>query len=426
MLKRDNVYRTSWILLVLAVLVYAIALSSLTSNDSFINSYPFITDDGFDWLFQGESLAARLQGTNVATIPMLRDPVFVTVTALDALVGGRGFVVMFALSVSLFASHAFLVLLTERFNVGALVSAMLLLVSIISPLSDFRLFVLADPLAIAFMAGSVFFIVRHLLEGGNRWPVLAGLCAILGALTQTYAVIPFIIGMVVSTLGKSDTGKEQVGKIYLTLAVCGVIILLKVCWALSIAHEDRPATFALLKPSLEMWRFYLNVWTVVYVPLLPLVVVGLVYWKGRGFPNGNVVAFLTITVITFAGLSFCYQWPEARFTFNYYIIVMMLLVVLFGRMESSPRRALNTQVSVASSIPLAVGIFLLPSNPWQPALNTLDFAPERSWLLEAYQAQPNDRLLKPGADICTLPAAESPYRQRIFEEYIRLKQSEIE
>ncbi len=405
------------------MLCYAIVLASLTSNDSFINTYPFITDDGFDWLFQGHALAALIQGAEVPSLPILRDPVFVLVTALDALLGGRGFLVVFALSAALFATHAFLILMAERFNVGAVVSLTMLLVALASPLFYFRLFVLSDPLAVAFMAGSAFCMVCHFHDGAHRWFISSALLATLGALTQTYALIPFIVGVCVYCILKTRTRSEQISKLWLLFAICLVVVLTKVIWAYLIPHDDRPTTFGLLQASFKMWPFYRNVWTLVFIPLVPLAAVGLIYWRSQGSVYCSLLAFLGATVAAFAGLSFFYQWPEARFTFNYYIIVIMLLVALFGRKTTSLKPAPSAQVMLAACMPVAVGACLLPSNPWQPTLNTLSFAPERSWLFEASQAHPDDRLLRTATDIDTLPVAASPYRQRVFEAYLRLIQS---
>jgi hypothetical protein len=73
---------------------------------------------------------------------------------------------------------------------------------------------------------------------------------------------------------KNRHSVEQIIKVYLLASVCMLLALLKIAWAQAIEHENRPVTVGLLKPSCEMWQFYLNVWTLVYVSLMRLAAVG--------------------------------------------------------------------------------------------------------------------------------------------------------
>ena len=74
-------------------------MARLISGD-FLNSYPFISDDGFDWVAQGFGLKGIVLDGDNSVWPILRPPVFVFVTFLDAMIGTGGYLIVGAISLS--------------------------------------------------------------------------------------------------------------------------------------------------------------------------------------------------------------------------------------------------------------------------------------------------------------------------------------
>src|SRR5262245_9767917 len=73
----------------LGVLAYGVLLSRRAGGNDFLNSYPFVPADGFDWFYEGAVLADRLRGYCTPALWILRDPVFVLICALDELLRAR-------------------------------------------------------------------------------------------------------------------------------------------------------------------------------------------------------------------------------------------------------------------------------------------------------------------------------------------------
>lgn len=409
-----------WLILGTVTLAYGLLLVRLTGGNDFFNSYPFITDDGFDWLYQGLSLSARLAGQAVPPLPVLRDPGFVLVTALDTVLRTKGLLVLLTLAASLFAANAFLLLILERCAVSRAVSLALLVITLASPLFYFRLFVLSDPLAVALMCGSAWAMVLYLLSNGRRHLVLSAAFAITGALTQTYAAIPFLCGAAIATFARRKQRGEWKWPLVALLVSAVLIGFLKMAWKTALPHESQPKTFGLLQPSLDMWNFYLDLWTLTFAPLAPVLLVAVLRWRLQGSPRASAVLFLASVVAVFAGLTFVYQWREARFTFIYYPLVPMLLGVLSGPGNGRLKLSLTAASLASAVLVLTLGWVWLPANPWEPKLETLAFAPERSWAVLALHAKPVDRMSL-AAPQARISDDLSPYAKRIHREYLLLK-----
>jgi hypothetical protein len=213
-------------------------------------------------------------------------------------------------------------------------------------------------------------------------------------MTQTYAAIPFIVGTAVSGIAKDRPrcSRLNTGAILVGFVTC--VVALNLVWRAAMPHEEVPAPFGSLKLSFDMVPFYARVWSLVYVPLLPFVAAALSDWwrSGRRFPSEAVL--LGVTVVVFAGLSVFYQWAEARFTFIYQPVVLLLLMSLASPAEvTTPPRARPVGLAMAGAICSAVLVagsvavtplayYGTPAFTWRP---------RSSWILEAWFARPVDR-----------------------------------
>lgn len=134
---------------------------------SYFNSYPFIPPAGFDSILEGFALFLRLSGGAVAPLPLLGPPVFVLVTALDAALRANGLLVVLSIACGIYAMHLGMMLIADRLHVSPRVTAAFIVASLFMPLAYFRLWILSDPIAIAFMVFSLYGLFRHEGPGGR-------------------------------------------------------------------------------------------------------------------------------------------------------------------------------------------------------------------------------------------------------------------
>jgi hypothetical protein len=420
-------------LLYVGVLAYALLLGRLLGGD-LLNSYPFVTDDGFDWVYQGHALYERAAGLSAPALYVLRDPVFVFVSAVDAALQAQGAAIIFALAISFLATGVVLLSAASFYRVPVLVSGCIVLIILFTPLNFFRLWVLADPVAVAISTASAFAMVHYLRRRSRRSLAGAAVLAVVGGMTQTYAAIPFFVGIFVAALASARSREHRLETAVAFVTVGACLVVLKLAWIAALPHEIRPTTFALLRPSFAMARFYANVWTLSFGPLLPLVVGAVYSWYrgGRHFPAE--ILFLSGTVFAFAFLSFIYQHPEARFTFLYLPIVLLLLTALASpgpagsaHHHEARRRAAASAGSVLSLVLILLQLGITPRDQWEPKVRTAAWRPAQSWVGQAWFAQPQDRfgLGAPGVEgafsRATLPRGMTPYAARIVDDYFALR-----
>src|SRR4030095_13559799 len=300
-------------------------------GNDFLNSYPFVEVDGFDWFYEGAALADRFRGYCAPVFWILRDPAFVLICALDEVLRAQGLVVIFSHTLSFLATGVILLQAGRLDCVPLTVIAAVTLITLVQPLNYVRLFVLPDPLAVAFLTASAYAMLRHLRTRSVATLTVSAIFALLGGVTQTYAAIPFIVGLAVGGIAGARSRKVLLALRVAFVAFAACLVALKLAWRAAIPHDALPPTFSFLQPSFQMARFYAIVWSLAYVPLLPLGGTVLISWLRGGRRFSAEVLFLGTTVFTFAFLSFFYAWAEARFTFIYQPIVFLLLIALSSR-----------------------------------------------------------------------------------------------
>jgi hypothetical protein len=430
-----------FVILAAATIIYALFLGRMSGGGMIFNSYPFISDDGFDWLYQGCSLHDRLSGALVPSLHVLRDPGFVFIVALDSFMGETGAILLLAHAFSFFTTGLSILVIGGQFRVRAAVISSVIIIFILFPLNFFRLFILTDPLAVAFLSGSACSFVIYIHGDDRRHLILAATLALMGGMTQTYAAIPFFIGITLDALLKISRRQRLALPLILFLSVTIGMIFFKVAWGWALPHLARPASFGLIRPSFNNAEFYLHAWGYVFIPLIPAFSCGIWWWrKHAGVPHTHAptttdrraLSFLAACVIVFATLSFFYQWPDARFTFIYFPIVLMLLLRLGagteGKAESMHAKAIPAGFT-ASVILVALQSVITPETYWTPRLDELKWNPKGSWIAHAAQARATDRLgvgfdckkrLPPAVNI---PTGISKYQNIIFNDYVALRGS---
>ncbi len=396
----------------------------------FFNSYPFISDDGFDWIAQGVAFNERLSGIDVSPWPVLRNPVFVLVSALDDAVGASGGVIVLANGAAVALTLASLGWLGRKVGHGGPALCAVLLAFYFSTLGFWRLWILSDTLCVAFMTASFSLAIGHLLEPDRRLIYPAAMLAVAAGLTQTYGVIAFCGVVFIAIVGRLLSG-GTIGRALPASLVAALALTfgLQKLWAATIPHGMQPAQFEMLQFSAAMTGYYLNVWATtfgVFVPLMVTAVVMRLRW--RLWPR-LYEAGLAATLLGFVGLSYFYQWPESRFTFIYLSVFFAVLLMLcrppIGAVAESS--TVETRLIWSCAASALIGLLVVPFDYWTPKLMGTRIDWNRAWVGEALLTPPADRFdlahhCPTIAVVCpaaSAPPQASPYRQQMFDQYKR-------
>ena len=373
--------------------LYFILIARLT-NGNLLNSFPFISQDGFDWLFEGKYIEIALSRRSLSGLPLpyaLRQPVFVGISTVDAVLGSRGLFVITSLAISLFLTMLLVFGTLKLLGVSTRIALWGILLFIFNPLGYYRFWILSDQIAIMFMHLSTFLLLLS-DEGSKRKRYIQGAAAaVVGGWTQVYALIPYGLATIIFIVVKrAKSGLWDFKLFYLSglaLTIWGILLVL---WYKIIPHETNINQFALLGLNLNMANFYINTLSFAFIPYIPLVAyTALEFTRGNRIVLGTNEALIVAVVVCFAILSFFYQWPEARFTFLYAGYVVILACVALQKIPGGSAKGVVGAVSLA--LTLFVSLLVVPGNYWQPNLREIRFDFERSWLAQAIRARPVDR-----------------------------------
>jgi len=301
----------------------------------FFNSYPFISDDGYDWIYEGIALSDLLQKGKLEPWPILRSPGFVLISTIDAWFRANGGVILGAQVIGTFLALAALVWLAGIFRVSALPTLCGLVALYLSPLGQMRLYVLSDALASGLLALSVAAYCHYrYLRGGNVALVVVCLFSLGAALVQTYGLIPLLVlsafDLVRDWLRAKPLDLRLVIGVFLTTFMFVSMLWL---WTSLIPHLDRPNQFSLLKLSTAMSPFYLRTWVFAFGLFIPLLLISMLQrmsHKLSAVIKGGAAQSLGMLILAFMTITFFYQWEESRFTFIYQPVFFAWILVLLA------------------------------------------------------------------------------------------------
>lgn len=379
-----------YVVMALAAVAVLVVMRRLTNGD-FLNSYPFMSPDGFDWVFEGAyvhrlTVAGR---DSIAPATVLRAPMFVFISWLDSIAYDRGIVIAVAIALAVLVSGSYVVRMLEEFGVRWWIRLWAALIFVLSPFSYFRAWVLADAIAIAFMHMNVYCLVKLQRTGDTRWLIAAAATMCLGGWTQTYAIIPFLVGIAIIGLGHRSSRVRVVKWATIVGASLAVYVAALVIWYRAIPHEGVPVQFGLLQLSLTMLPFYRNVWAFYFGPYAVILIYYLFSLRA-GTPRIRAdVSIVVASVVAFAFLLLFYQWREARFSGFYFGLVVILAALMLDRAAYQRMRAPAAIACLA--IALVTTFVLVPETYWDPELDTLRVAPQSSWMAHYVRARPFDR-----------------------------------
>jgi hypothetical protein len=369
-------------------LLYGIEFVYLAHGDV-LNHYPYISPDGFDWYMEGVYLVKLLGGGSLPDLPVLRPPLFVFVTAADYLAGNLGLVVAFVLGLAIFCTYFFSLKIIDsvygRAERNAWYLVPLAIGTTVYSLNFFKPFLLADGLSVALALASVYLLIVYHTGSKLHLLVLSVVVAVIAGMTQTYALIPYLVICGMGTLLYFGENKSRAIK-YLgaAIAVSFLFVSLTALWRWVMPHGMTPSNFDLLKLSTGMFGFYVNTWSYYFFPLGMFFIIFRRYKIVFDFKN-LVVVSTAVIVFLFVMLSFFYQWPEARFTYYFWPWLMILIFII---VQVQTRKG----VYLLSVLMLMI-VALAPDNYWSPSWKSVRVEVIHNWVGNYFSATSVDRKL---------------------------------
>ena len=415
----------AWRLLIAISAMLAVAFWLITirlTGSNLLNAFPFMSPDGYDYLFEGYVLSRWSQGAPLISFPVLRNPLFVLTTFVDYLMGGGGYFALAVISGGLFLLFFALIFAARRVSAPVPKSAVVLWSVAVSPLAFFRSFILADLLATALMIAAVALLVPYYQTGGKRWLVGATITAAAAGLTQFYGVVPFLVvgGWLLLDSLRKRKPERWVG----AALIANVVIVLSIhaLWRLALPHESVPFDLHLFALSFDMGGAYLTAWAFAFGGMLPVFILVLGQrWRAIVGDPLRLGCWLAFLALVFG--NFFYQWEDLRFTHPTGAMFALALLVSLGARDAPRRRRVTVAVFASSALLVTViGLGIAPSSYWLPRVTEMEFAPGRTWLAGLLRAEQVDRFGIPEhcgneavfCDAVPLSHISDPYEQAIL------------
>lgn len=350
----------------------------LLSSGNIFNNYPYITPDGFDWYAEGAYLYHQVFSTNDFPLQVLRPPIFVILCSLDYAFGGQGIILGLIYSLNILILYNYLCKFINLFN-NLQENDFLYLILAYSvtfmPINFIRPYLLADEIAITLAFVSSFYLIIGVNECFYKKFMLGGFLALLGGLTQTYALIPLFI-ILTFILLRYIFYKIIINKffIYYSLFIGVTFLIITFIWRGYLPHLSTPENFTLFSLDLKMLDFYSSAWSFYFFPFLCFKLFNLNTSIKNGLESNKLILFTIF--LTFSVLSFLYHWPEARFISYYWY---WALIVFFSFLNFSLlQKKLLFLIFIVSSV-------ITPLNYWTPLWVNSSLKVSSTWFYLYFQ-----------------------------------------
>jgi hypothetical protein len=345
-----------------------------------LGSYSAITVDGFDFILTGRAIASGV----IVDLPVLRNPLFTLISAIDYLIGGIGIAFAFTIGLSLILQYVAISKLMKFYGLSKSISTSILVIFFFNPIHFLDLYILSDSFSLSIM---MFGIATLIIKKNNTSEITGVLLIIISALGQFYTLFGLLFffinnriqGMTLLNYMKQFLKNKN---IYLTAILLAFYLLIRKSWTTLIDHQSVPNNFSLLEVSFKMFNFYLNTWIVLFIPFI-IVILGvtftqsqtLVYFiKTKFFDSGFIISlFLAI-------LLFFYQWKESRFSYLLVIFIIINLILFFYNIKIT--RSIEIYVIFIAILTLVFSVLWSPKDNWQPRVGETRFF--RPWITERY------------------------------------------
>jgi hypothetical protein len=394
---------------------YFFSLTRLVRGNIF-NSYPFIPNDGFDWLLEGYAVSRWFDGLPIPQLPFARDPGFVGVIFADFHIGANGDLLFGVVAVSVFVSIAAVLLIAHWRLIPAYQAGVVVLAMALTPAGFFRHLILADQFASSLLVLSAVALYPYFTRGSRGWLATATVVAVAGGLTQTYGMMAFLI---VAGWGFAVSLKHRQPDRLLAAAIAIQLLVtlgLSRWWLSVFPHVAVPQQVEILEFNFNMFDFYSDAWVFAFGPLFPLLIVLLV-WRRHEVIASPVLSGYWLVVLALMVSTFFYQFEEFRFTLP---TVLMLGVAVMATLPGSrPLPRARVVMTATALLVVIAGLFAVPGSYWIPELADLEFGFSNSYLGRLLDAEPSNRFVlekqcQSSFDFCSavlLPDSIPAYRR---------------
>lgn len=366
---------------------YYFALTRLVRGD-LVNSYPFVWVDSFDWLVEGLAVARWFDGVAIPELPAVRSPGFVGVTFADYHLGANGGILFGVIALAVVVPLAAMLALAWWERTPRYQATVVVLVLAVSPLGFYRMWILADQFATAWLVVAVVALYPYATRGGRGWLVGATVAAVLGGSTQLYGVVPFLVAggwcLAVSVWRRKP---DYLLASALGFAI-GMVAIVSMLWRAQVPHAGVPPQLELIEFSFDMLDFYANVWSYAFAPLLPLLGV-LVAYRWREVAASPLLTGYWLAVLTLMGSTFFYQYRDFRFTLPTSLMLGVAIMATLPGERPLPRAP--ALMAATAGIALFLGLVLAPAGYVRPRWSELELKPSETHFAMLLTAEPVDR-----------------------------------
>lgn len=439
-------------LLTLWVFTHQVTLS----GGNAYNNYEFLSSDGIDWLVEGHYLWHSMQENQFPfELHVLRPPLYVVFTTLDAMLGGKGYVLSLVSALSMAGTVYYALKFIGNTRPSLVIYAATFILLILAPINYFRLFFQADPLATALSLAATWYVYQALCTSPSKgYSIAAFVLVTLSMLTQTYGLIaPSILFAVYASTNwlpelftklkienklndlHSFWRKDILPKFNKSLIIILAALtfyVLRYFWLETIPHNKIPDNFKLLKFNPEMLLFYKMTWGYYLSPII-ILIIGMCFWKKiRHYLVKDIISIsMLMIVLVFMALLILYNWKDARFTYYFWPYLIILFIRLSTVFLKQSRIINGVFLSLAATIILSQTLHFYPQNYTSPdiaKLNTTAIKKRQSFIKRFHVSGHVDRLsLKKTCgdkiNVCKdakIRKGETKYRTQTHTVYLKL------
>lgn len=366
------------IILILLSLISGYRPISFGQKD-LISAYSAITVDGFDFIIVGRALAQGFEGEVVS----LRNPAFTLISYLDAITGKIGFIFGATISLSLLLQIYSLIKIMKFFKLNLLLQNLILLSFFLHWIHFINLYILSDLFSLSIMLLGIYFLLTGINENSLTLKEFIGSTLIsISALGQFYTLFGF--GILLLKILNNNIQRFIRLKILSIVAInILILIMIRLLWNYTVPHKSVPLNFELLKINLNMINFYLNTWTVMFLPIIVSIILIIipkfkVNFKDRVYNVNKEFIFLFSYVAVIAAITLFYQWAESRFSYLLFIFTFILIIYI---VKSNEKIWIDFLYS-CTILTIIFSVLWSPINKWQPRVGESVFF--RPWIVERY------------------------------------------
>ena len=366
-------------------------------------------------------------------LPIARPPLFVLITALDALAGQKGIVIALVFGLALFGTGYFALKSIGK-DLNSILSVIILVALLVTPVNFVRKWILSDAVCVFFSIAALVYLFESKDERFSlpRSIFLSILIASAG-LTQTYGLIGPLIGTGVLFIFAARHRQVKLIKFLCLTTILSVafLVLIYYLWYNLIPHDETPTIFSLLKLSTGMFDFYLHAWGFYFLPFVPMFLGALLADKNKVFHDPYLIS-IWLSVVVFMFLALFYQWKDARFTFIFWPFFIIALFKTVDLIDEKYRKFYRICVGISATLIIFQSVLLYTGNEWWPDIRQVGLDPRKTWVAEVLLSEPVDdrfrlqeECFKPDRLCSEMIVDDDNYVKKVIDAYLKIDKTKL-